>query len=421
MKQALIACLAISLTALSGCNQTATGALTASGTVEATEITIAPEVSGRVVEVNAEEGQTVTAGQVLVRLDDALLQSQLRQAEAALRATTANYDLLAAGPTAEQVRQAEAVLLSATASYSRTMEGSRPADIDAAQAAYTAAVKAYDKLKRGPDREDYAQAEAAVLNAEAALRRAQADYDRVFAANPAGVSGSPAALALEQATNNYNAAKTAYDRLARAADDAQLAAVFQQVQAARAALERTKGPARSFDILQAQAQVQQAQAALDALKSGARTQQLDAAKAQEEAAQANVDALKTQLTKLTLLAPADGVVLTRGIEQGEVAVMGAPLITLARLDDLRLTVYVPEDRYGEIALNQKARVAVDSFPAETFEASVRSIAGKAEFTPRNVQTTEGRRTTVFAVRLSVSDPSGKLKPGMPADVTFSGS
>jgi HlyD family secretion protein len=54
----------------------------------------------------------------------------------------------------------------------------------------------------------------------------------------------------------------------------------------------------------------------------------------------------------------------------------------------------------------------------TFNATVRHIADKAEFTPRNVQTTDGRRTTVFAVKLSVSDSSSRLKPGMPADVVF---
>jgi hypothetical protein len=65
-----------------------------------------------------------------------------------------------------------------------------------------------------------------------------------------------------------------------------------------------------------------------------------------------------------------------------------------------------------------AEVGVDSFPNEKFQAEVLRIADEAEFTPRNVQTDEGRRTTVFAVELSVQDPGGRLKPGMPADVTF---
>lgn len=61
----------------------------------------------------------------------------------------------------------------------------------------------------------------------------------------------------------------------------------------------------------------------------------------------------------------------------------------------------------------------DSHPGESFEAVVTRIADRAEFTPRNVQTEEDRRSTVYAIVLRVDDPDGKLKPGMPADVTFS--
>jgi HlyD family secretion protein len=88
------------------------------------------------------------------------------------------------------------------------------------------------------------------------------------------------------------------------------------------------------------------------------------------------------------------------------------------LDDMTLTVYVPEDRYGEISLGQKAQVSVDSFPGESFEAVVVHIAEEAEFTPRNVQTAEGRSSTFYAIKLQLDDPAGNLKPGMPADVVF---
>jgi multidrug resistance efflux pump len=91
---------------------------------------------------------------------------------------------------------------------------------------------------------------------------------------------------------------------------------------------------------------------------------------------------------------------------------------LAQLDDLTITVYVPEDRYGEIMLGQSAQVEVDSFPDEVFTGLVVKIADQAEYTPRNVQTQEGRRTTVFAIKLSVKNLDGRLKPGMPADVLF---
>jgi multidrug resistance efflux pump len=418
MKKIMTLLLGLTLLGLTGCATTTAGPLKATGTVESTEVTISPEVGGRVMEVTAQEGDHVKAGTVLVRLDDTILQSQLRQALSSLKVAQANYDLLAAGPTTEQVRQAQAALMIATAGYSRTVTSSRQADIDAAQSALNAATEAYNKVKAGPQQEDYAAAEAAYRNTEAALKQAQFAYDTTFRRDPAGINASPAAMALEQATNNNNAAKSAYDKVAKSPDNAQISAAYQQVQTARAALDRAMTPARAFDVQQAQAQVDQAQAALDALNAGARSQQLDAARAQVETAQAAADTLRVQIKKLTLVAPVDGVLLARSIEPGEMASVGAPLLTLSQLDDLRLTVYVPEDRYGEIKLSQAAQVSVDTFPNVTFNATVRHIADKAEFTPRNVQTTDGRRTTVFAVKLSVSDSSSRLKPGMPADVVF---
>jgi HlyD family secretion protein len=114
----------------------------------------------------------------------------------------------------------------------------------------------------------------------------------------------------------------------------------------------------------------------------------------------------------------DGTILLRLIEPGELAVAGSPVITLAQLDRLTLTVYLPEDSYGLVKLNDEVEVRVDSFPEEIFSAKVVRIADQAEFTPRNVQTQEGRRTTVYAIDLVIADQSGKLKPGMPADVVF---
>ncbi len=71
-----------------------------------------------------------------------------------------------------------------------------------------------------------------------------------------------------------------------------------------------------------------------------------------------------------------------------------------------------------LSIGQPAVVSVDSFPGARFDATVVNIADQAEFTPRNVQTVEGRKNTVFAIKLKVDDPEDKLKSGMPADVTF---
>ncbi|RCK72548.1 MAG: HlyD family secretion protein [Anaerolineae bacterium] len=176
----------------------------------------------------------------------------------------------------------------------------------------------------------------------------------------------------------------------------------------------------SLQILAAESSLKQAQAALEQAQTGvsqaeAKLEQAQAAVAQ---AQAEVNLIETQLAKLTVYAPLNGVVLSRAIEVGEVVQAGATAIVLGNLDELTVTVYVPEDQYGQIHLGMTAVVTADSFPGERFQAVVKRISDQAEFTPRNVQTEEGRRTTVFAIELQLSNPQGKLKPGMPVDVRF---
>lgn len=185
----------------------------------------------------------------------------------------------------------------------------------------------------------------------------------------------------------------------------------------------------SLDPSLLEAQLRQARAALDLARvagaagasgaGGAAAARLAAAQAAQ--AEAQVALLEAQLERLTLRAPAAGVVLKRLVSPGELAQPGAPLLILGRLDDLSITVYVPEDRYGRIDLGDKAEVRVDAFPERDFEAEVIRIADRAEFTPRNVQTVAGRRSTVFAITLALKGKGGRLKPGMPADLTFTDS
>ena len=171
-------------------------------------------------------------------------------------------------------------------------------------------------------------------------------------------------------------------------------------------------------IALAEAQIRTAEANLALAQADTTEEQLEAAQAQVEAAQAALNIVQAEFDKLVLTSPVNGIVLYRTVEPGEVVLPGSPAITLGLLDELSITVYIPEDRYGQIDIRGSATVRVDSFPGETFEATVVRIADQAEYTPRNVQTEEDRRTTVFAVELSVEDPQGKLKPGMPADVIF---
>ncbi len=234
--------------------------------------------------------------------------------------------------------------------------------------------------------------------------------------------------AYDQAKAELEAAQKAYLNLlkdAKLTDEiikarASWAVAIERYEAAQDRLLAQYHGADSLQILAAESVVKQAEVAVQQAQIGvsqaeAKLEQAQAAIAQ---AQAEVDLLDTQIAKLTVHAPMDGVVLSRAIEVGEVLQAAATAVVLGNLDELTVTVYIPEDQYGRIQLGMSAMVTADSFPGERFEAVVQKIGDQAEFTPRNVQTEEGRRTTVFAIQLRLSNPQGKLKPGMPVDVRF---
>ena len=224
--------------------------------------------------------------------------------------------------------------------------------------------------------------------------------------------------AYDDAVNNLASAQRGpdADRLALAQANQELAAAAL-ADAQTHAAKLSRGPDPELLAL-AQARLTAAQAGVAAAQAALAPAQLEAAQAQVDAAQAALALLDAQLSKLVVVAPAEGVILSRAIEPGEVASPGATLLVMGGLTDLKVTVYVPEDRYGQIQLGQTAQLTVDSYPGRVFEAKVLQIANQAEFTPRNSQTVEGRKDTVFAVQLSIANPDQALKPGMPADVDF---
>ncbi len=411
-------------------------ALTASGTIEGTQVVIAPELGGRVREVMVQEGEVVETGQTLVRFDDSLLQAQLSQAQAALHLTQANYDLAAKGPTDEQRRLAIASAemelttarqaLQALYDNSGLTESQLEQSIAAIDKSRDKAQQYLDNVNTEADPSDIDAAWASVVIAQDKLEDALEDFEPYEKKDQSNLTRAIFQAQVASAQKQYDSMVERYNNLVGTANQYELALARSEVSLAEAKLADAK---RQYEELQegidpdslalAQAHLNTAEANLAVAKADPSPEQLAAAQAQVEVAQGAMEVIEAQIAKLVINAPMDGVVLTRTAEPGEVLVPGAPLLSLLRLDDLTITVYVPEDRYGTIKLGQTASVTVDSYPSEAFEATVIRIADQAEFTPRNVQTEAGRRTTVFAVELSVTNPEGKLKPGMPADVDFS--
>ena len=128
--------------------------------------------------------------------------------------------------------------------------------------------------------------------------------------------------------------------------------------------------------------------------------------------------LERQRDRQTLRSPLDGWVAQTLYEPGEQVAPGAPVVVVADWRELTLKVYLPEDRFGRVALGQRANIAVDAYPGETFAGQVTFIGSEAEFTPRNEQTREDRVKSVYPIKLRVPNADLRLKPGMFADAVF---
>ncbi|MDE3042389.1 MAG: efflux RND transporter periplasmic adaptor subunit [Nitrospirota bacterium] len=159
-----------------------------------------------------------------------------------------------------------------------------------------------------------------------------------------------------------------------------------------------------------------AQAELGWKRVRAKESDVTALERQRDQADAFLNEAESVLKDLTITAPTSGTVTTRMVDVGEVVAAGTPLLELVDLDHLYLKVYVPEVLIGKMRLDLAARIYTDAFPGQPFDATVRYIASKAEFTPKEVQTQDERVKLIYAVKLYLAaNPDHRLTPGLPAD------
>lgn len=152
------------------------------------------------------------------------------------------------------------------------------------------------------------------------------------------------------------------------------------------------------------------------LLAGTRQEEITQARAGVEMARARVELLKTQVNETVVKSPVDAVVEVLDLEPGDLVGAAKPVATLLRTNSLWVRAYVPEKKLGYVQPGLKVTIRVDSFPEKDFSGTVRRVHRQAEFTPRNVQTTEERVLQVFQTEVVIEDPARVLRPGMNADV-----
>ena len=137
-----------------------------------------------------------------------------------------------------------------------------------------------------------------------------------------------------------------------------------------------------------------------------------------EQARATLHRIDTHLAELRVTAPTNCVLEVLSVKIGDVAAPNRELATLLLAQHLWIRVYVAQPQLGKLKLGQTVEVRADAFPAKSFRGEIEQISRSAEFTPRNVQTTEERVKRVFGVKVRLRNDSDELRPGMTGDVTF---
>jgi multidrug resistance efflux pump len=405
-----------------------------SGTIEATQVDVAPQVAGRVTALRAREGAAVRAGDVVAEIDAETLDAQVAQAQAAVAAAEARLRQAESALAMQETQSATAIAQARAfvdASRTRVPQAGQAAELqEASVAAQERQAEAQVRAARASVEAAEANAraaEAALAAADARVENARADAARLEQLHREGavaaqqLDGARAALATAAAQRDGARAQrdaAAAQRRAAASAQAQAEAALEVARANRRTV-----PIRELDVEASRAQLEQAQAALRSAEAAAglvaqRARETEAARAAVEQARAALRIVRIARAHTTVRTPIAGVVVSRSVEVGDLVTVGTPMVTVADLSRVFLRVFVAEGDLGRVRLGQPVEVRVDAFPDRTFAGIVEEISSRAEFTPGNVQTREERTKLVFAVRIGLDNPGGVMKPGLPADAVI---
>lgn len=349
-----------------------------SGNLEITEVNAAFKMPGRVLEIPVKEGDSITEGQVIARMEAKSLQFAKDRDEAGVSA--AESSLVQLRIDTERARDALERELSM-----------RRAEIAQAEAQVR-------DLEAGSRPEEVAQAQAGMDDARAQSDQAKADWDRA-----------------QKLFKQEDISRVQYDQA-----ETRFRSATAAVHNAQQRLALVKEGPRKETIVLAKAQLTRARAALQLTEANRKelerkAQEVNLRKAEIDRAKAQAGVAMTQLNDSELRSSIAGVVLARPTEPGEVVAAGTTIVTLGDVERPWLRGYITESQLGRVKLGQKVKLQCDSFPGRDFEGVVTFIASEAEFTPKQIQTPEERVKLVYRIKVEVANPRRELKNNMPMD------
>lgn len=349
-----------------------------SGNMELTEVNIAFKISGRLIELNVKEGDSVKKGTVLARLDNEQLLHQRDRANAILMLAESNLAQLETAIKYEketasgQIEQKQAEFNQAEANLRELLTGSRLQEIEQAKASLNMAKTEFE-------------------HAKGEWERAQALYE----------SKNISYSQYEQYKTRYEGAsatlKQAEEHLALVVEGPRK----ENIEGGRAQLNRSKANLKLAKALR--------------IELKRKEQELETRQAEIMRAKAELSLVESQMKDTIAESPIDGVVLVKASEVGEIIGSGTAIMTIGDLDHPWLRGYIGERELGRIKLGAKVNVKTDSFPDKVYSGRISFISSESEFTPKQIQTYEERVKLVYRIKIDIDNPNHELKLNMPAD------
>ena len=144
----------------------------------------------------------------------------------------------------------------------------------------------------------------------------------------------------------------------------------------------------------------------------------EVAKSKVEAAQATYDYMNIDYKDADLFSPVDGTVLTRNIEPGEMIASGTVVFSIMPNAQTRIKTFANEAVLSRIKIGDTVYVNIETMPKKKFKGHIGFISSEAEFTPKNIETSELRTSLMYRVRVILDEPAPELKQGMPVTVSY---
>ena len=364
-------------------------------------------VGGQVTALLVDEGDVVTVGQEILRLDTTALNTGIEKAEIGMELAEISLAQLGEGSQESELATAQANVDVAKIALEKLKEGLSEEEITASENSVNAAWARYNELKAGPSQARLDQLRANMDKAQIALTEAQRDYDEI-AWRP-DVGRTPQSAALQRATIDFTAVKAAFDEATAPAKQSDLLSALTAAQRAKIAHDELLKGATDADIALAEARVMSAEAALARLQELAGASDLRAAELRVRQAEIGLEEAKATQSKSKVTAPISGTIISLDVALGQMSSAGSSVAVVGDVAALKLVVNVPQDDIERVAVGDT--VTVTRFGTDkTVDAVVERISPVG---------TPGAGTATFPVTILLPGAGVEgFNPGMLVSVAF---